>query len=58
MTKVTTTAEVQIELKFIYERGMKFCATDEQHHYVHSYDPNSRLGDSYDCVHCDDFQVG
>jgi hypothetical protein len=27
-------AETQIELKFIYERGMKFCATDEQHHYV------------------------
>jgi hypothetical protein len=51
-------AETQTELKFIYERGNKFCATDEQHHYVHSYDPTSRLGDSYDCVHCDDFQVG
>ena len=46
------------ELKFIYERGYKFCATYEQHDYVHSYDADSLLGDSYDCKHCDDFQVG
>jgi hypothetical protein len=25
---------------------------------VHSYDPDSLLGDSYDCKFCDDFQVG
>lgn len=48
----------QTELKFIYERGSKFCATYEQHDYVHSYDPDSLLGDSYDCRFCDDFQVG
>jgi hypothetical protein len=47
-----------IELKFIYERGMKFCATSDQHDYIHSYDEDSILGDSYDCVHCDAFQVG
>lgn len=49
---------VKTELRFIYERGYKFCATYEQHEYVHSYDPDSLLGDSYDCKHCDDFQVG
>jgi len=46
------------KLKYVYQNGNKFCATNEQHDYVHSYDPNSLLGDSYDCVHCDDFQVG
>ncbi len=46
------------ELKYIYVNGNKFCATDEQHDYIHGYDPNSRLGDFYDCRYCDDFQVG
>ncbi len=46
------------ELKYIYVNGNKFCATDEQHDYVHGYDPNSLLGDFYDCRYCDDFQVG
>lgn len=48
----------QTELKFIYRNGDKFCATDEQHDYVHGYDPDSLLGDYYDCKFCDDFQVG
>lgn len=50
--------QTQTKLQFVYERGMKFCATSDQHDYTHSYDPASMLGDSYDCVHCDDFQVG
>jgi hypothetical protein len=48
----------QTKVQFIYERGYKFCATQEQHEYVHSYDDDSILGDSYDCKYCDDFQVG
>jgi hypothetical protein len=48
----------QTELKFIYERGSMFCATYEQHDYVHGYDPDSLLGDWYQCKFCDDFQVG
>jgi len=46
------------ELKYIYVNGNKFCANNEQHDYVHEYDPMSILGDAYYCVHCDDFQVG
>jgi hypothetical protein len=48
----------QTKLKFKYERGYKFCATNQQHDYVHSYDLDSLLGDSYECKFCDDFQVG
>ena len=46
------------KLEYVYQNGNKFCATYEQHDYIHSYDPNSLLGDSYDCRYCDDFQVG
>ena len=46
------------KLEFVYRNEDKFCATYEQHEYVHEYDPTSILGDAYYCVHCDDFQVG
>lgn len=56
--RIATEKDFDGTLKFKYENGNKFCATHEQHDYRHSYDPNSRLGDSYDCIYCDDFQVG
>ena len=56
--RIATEKDFDGTLKFKYENGHKFCATHEQHDYRHSYDPNSRLGDSYDCIYCDDFQVG
>jgi hypothetical protein len=56
--RIATAKDFDGTLKFKYENGNKFCATNEQHDYRHSYDPNSILGDSYDCIYCDDFQVG
>jgi len=43
---------------YIRRGDFQFCATQEQHDYIHNYDPRSILGDSYQCRYCDDFQVG
>ena len=46
------------ERMYIRRGDNVFCATYEQHDYIHNYDPDSILGDSYQCRYCDDFQVG
>lgn len=35
-----------------------FCATEDQHDYVHEFVEDSKLGDWYQCRYCDAFQVG
>ena len=35
-----------------------FCATEEQHDYIHEFVEGSKLGDWYQCRYCDAFQVG
>ncbi len=45
------------QLKFVYRGNEKFCATDEQHEMEFVYSPYLSSGKSYDCIHCDHFQV-
>ena len=56
-TKETDMQNTKKKLQFIYRGDEKFCATEDQHNYVFVYAPYLSSGKSYDCVHCDDFQV-
>ena len=50
---------MQTKVRSFIRRGDDvFCATDDQHDYIHEFVEDSLLGDWYQCRHCDAFQVG